>query len=70
MRSEDDGQLSLTMDISLISGAVGALVAMLCIGAYVWLRTRFASLDWGVVALAAIAGAFAAAVMFDQSWFV
>lgn len=58
------------MDISLISSAAGALVAMLCMGAYVCLRTRFASLDWGVVALATIAGAFAAAVMFDQSWFL
>ncbi len=58
------------MDISLISGAAGALAAMLCLGAYVCLRARFASLDWGVVVLATITGAFAVAVMFDQSWFV
>ena len=58
------------MDISLISGAIGALAAMLCIGAYVCLRARFDSLDWGVVALATIACAFAIAVMLDQSWFL
>lgn len=56
------------MDMSLVSAAAGVLAALLCMGADACLRVRFALLDWGVVALATIAGAFAAAVMFEQSW--
>lgn len=58
------------MDMSLVSAASGVLAALLCMCADACLRVRFALLDWGVVALATIAGPFAAAVMFDQSWFL
>jgi hypothetical protein len=49
------------MEMSLVSAAAGVLAALICMGADACLRVRFALLDWGVVALATIAGAFAAA---------
>lgn len=58
------------MNASLILLGIGALGVLLCMGLYVRLRSRSASLDWGPVALATIAGAFAAAVMFDTGWFL